>query len=114
MAKLTDTLFAKYIKERHGQEIIENESGFIIFEVAGPEIFVVDMCIEASERAKGNGANLIDQLAAKFPECTVMSGHLWLKKPGFDNVLAASLKNGFKVRGSDGVKLLILKDLMEE
>lgn len=113
MARLTDTLFAKYIKERHGQEIIENDSGFIIYQVIGPEIFIVEMCVEADERAKGKGAGLVAQLAEKFPECTVMSGHLWLKKPGFDNVLAASLKNGFKVRGSDGDRLLILKDLME-
>lgn len=113
MTRLSNTLFAKYIKERHGQEIIEDESGFIIFEVAGSEIFIAEMCIEQSVRAQGKGASLVEKLADKFPECTVMTGHLWLKKPGFDNVLAASLKNGFKVRGSDGVKLLILKDLME-
>lgn len=113
MARLSDTLFAKYIKSRYGQEIIEDESGFIIYETNGREIFIVEMCIEESVRAQGKGAGLVERLSESLPECTIMTAHLWIEKPGFDNVLMASLKNGFKVKASDGKKLLILKDLME-
>lgn len=109
---IADTLYAKYMKEREGASIIENEHGFIVYKVVGSECFIIEMFVDQSARKSGVARALVERLACENMECTVVTGNIWLKKPGADTVLKASLACGFKVISASGDVLLIAKDLM--
>ena len=59
---LKDSLFAKYLKDRQGIEVLESEFGFITYKLNGEECFIVDMCVDKSTRMQGHGRFLLNEL----------------------------------------------------
>ncbi len=114
MARLSDTLYAKYILERHGHKIIENDFGFIVYGILKTELFIVDMEIAEDERRRGHATSLIDQLIDLEKECTVVTANIWLKKKGSGVILMAALRRGFDVVSANNDILLVAKDLLKE
>ena len=110
---IADTLYAKYILERDGQNIIEDGDGFIIYKVSGAECFIVEMFVNKEARRAGHGRSLIERLASLVPECTIMTANIWPHKPGSSDALLGALRVGFEVKRADAGVLLIAKDLME-
>jgi hypothetical protein len=50
---IKNTLYAKYILEREGLEILEDEFSFITYKIAGPECFIANMFIDQEKRKTG-------------------------------------------------------------
>lgn len=112
---INETLYAKYIKDREGLEILEDELSFIIYKISGEECFIRNMCIENNARGSGKCREIIDRLSeiAGKAKCKYVSANIDLKDPGHDHTLLASLHLGFRtVRANDDV-LLIIKELGE-
>lgn len=113
---IADTLYSKYIKERLGHEIIENDSGFIVFKVNGKEVFIVDMYVRQGMRKNGLGSDLIKNLTgiATFHKAEVITANIHLFDKNANNTLMAALKVGFKVIQADQNILLIALNFTEE
>jgi len=110
---IKDTIFAKYIEDRLGAKILENEFGFIFYIIKGAECFIQDMSIQESDRAKGKGRSLVYQLTkiAQDAGCEFLSANIHLFDKGANNTLIASMKAGFKVISAQNQILVITKDI---
>jgi hypothetical protein len=91
------SLYAQYIKERKGVEIIENKFGFISYKIINEECFIEDLFIVAEERKGGKFKDLFDelQIVAKEAKCQYVSGLIWVNDPNCKDTLAISLQVGF-------------------
>lgn len=107
--KLSETLYAKYIKEREGGFLLENEFGFISYKFVDQECFIMNMYIEQSEQAKGHGRALIAKLnkIAGDADCNVISANVHLWDEHSSETLAAALATGFKVTAANNNVLVI-------
>lgn len=116
MMRISETLFKKYISEREGKEIIENDLGFIIYKITQQECFIADMHVVSRSRRKGIGNSLFNQLydLAKESKCKVITANIHLEDKNASNTLAASLKWGFKVQSCGHNILLIIKEIQED
>lgn len=110
---LTGSLYHQYIEERSNGRLIENEHGFIAYRMVGPECFIMDMFISPGKRKSGEGRKLIEKLSEIAIEngCTLMTAEVQLADPGASNTLIGCLRVGFKVARSNGVALLIVREL---
>lgn len=113
MEKLSNTLYAKYIKEREDLDIIENEVGFITYKTRALECFIADMFVDLEERGKRKGIKLLEELVVKAKDagCTHITATVHLWDNGASNTLFAALKSGFKVAQAQNGSLLIVKDI---
>lgn len=57
-----ESLYAKYIKEREGREIIEKDYGFITYSIEDEYIFIGDLYIVPEERRNGHVKELTQSL----------------------------------------------------
>ncbi len=107
------TLYAKYIKERRGLDVLESEHGFLTYKMNGEECFIADMCIEEDRRTAGHGRVLTSALEAlaKDAGCKYISANIDLNAGGANNCLLAAMTVGFEVRAANLNVLLIVKDL---
>lgn len=114
MTKIADTLYAKYIKEREGTDVLESEFGFITYRITGAECFIVDMHVDQAARKTGQGRALLEQLSEIAKECHFLTANIWLKKKGSQVSLRGALACGFEVRNANADVLLIAKNLLED
>lgn len=110
---IQNTLFAKYLSEREGKRIIEDERGFIVYKVQGEECFIAELFVDESARGGSAFTDLLRHLSAeaKSEGCKVLTGNISLGAPGAMRVLAASLKRGFRVGAAEGGVLLMIKEV---
>lgn len=110
---LNDTLYAKYIEERAGGKIIEDDRGFIAYRINGPECFIMEMYIAEDYRKGGAGREFIDKLSsiAKEHGCTHITGNVFLDLKGASNTLIAALMVGFRVAEGSKDAVLIVKEI---
>lgn len=113
MSLIRDTLFAKYIFERKGLSILEDENFFIFYKACGEELFIEDMSVDLAVRAIGKGKSAIGQLVeiAKQNNCKEITANIHLWDSGCNNTLAAALLTGFEVRAANNNILLISKSM---
>ncbi|NJM09340.1 MAG: hypothetical protein HC883_00110 [Bdellovibrionaceae bacterium] len=110
---ISNTLYAKYILEREGLRIIENESAFLTYKITDRECFIANMFVDWSKRNAGNGRALIEELMKVAEDCDVITANIWMWDPNANKTLQAALATGFVVaHAADGV-LLISKKLKE-
>jgi len=108
---IANTLYAKYIQEREGLEIIENENGFIIYKLYPDECLIVDMFVDNHVRGEGFGRQLLDELKTKAVGCKTITANVWISKPNSNHTLQAALACGFKVMRADNGCLIIARKL---
>lgn len=96
---IKDTLFYKYIQERAGQELIENEAGFIIYKPFKDYCFVTTLYVREDCRRQGHGKAMVLELLKKYGRVT---GTVDLHTNTANQTLAAFLAGGAKVERADG------------
>lgn len=111
--KIQDTLYAKYIHEREGLSILEDESSFITYKFVEKECFIANMYIDPTQRGSLKLRNLIDQLSeiAKQNGCEVISANMYVEAKTIKMALIAALKIGFEIIAANNGALLIVKEL---
>lgn len=114
MNRLSDTLYAKYVKERENAEILENEFGFVKYVFLNNQCHISDMYVVPEKRASGAGHALQKQLEiiALKNGCEILTADIQLNDPGHMNTLAAAGKTGFQVTEAQGRTLFIAKKLI--
>ena len=110
---ISETLYAKYIKERMGRDIIEVDGGFITYRCANGECFMADMYVEQSKRGGLLFKKLIEQLSdiAKEAGCSIITATIHIADPGCSHNLASALKIGFKVLKAEHGVVLVGKEV---
>lgn len=110
---IQDTLIAKYISEREGKRIIEDERGFIIYQINGDDCFLAEMFVQDQDRGGGAASDLLRHLyaAAQAEGCKAITATIYLADHGAMRTLSAALKRGFRVASANNNVLLILKEL---
>lgn len=110
---IKDTLYAKYISQRSGHEILENEHGFVIYKINGEECFIVDMFVDINSRKKYYGSEFINELVeiAKSKKCKVITANVHLWDANYQVTLVSSFKNGFNIVRASNDILLISRNL---
>ena len=110
---ISETLYAEYLKERQEAEILENESGFIIYKLTDGECFIIDMFIRPEIRGLGEGHSLVKNLKqiAIASGCKAITANIHLADKNANKTLLAGLHTGFKVVRADQNILLIYMDV---
>lgn len=68
------SLYAQYVKEKYGQECLENEHSFVVYNVEGRVCMIDLLFTEKEYRRQGSGIALMDQLVASLPPQVKMLG----------------------------------------
>lgn len=110
---ISSTLYAKYIEERTGGKILEDEFGFIEYRIAGTECFIVDSYVLPEKRKLGHMRALEGRLESIAIEagCDHMTGNIHLGDSGASKTLVAAILIGFEVVAANAGVLLISKKL---
>jgi hypothetical protein len=113
---LKNSLYAKYIQEREGAEIIESEHGFISYKFLGDQCLVLDMFVEKSSRGNGHFKGLFSELEqkAKNAFCVQVCGRIFLADKNHKTTLFAVLSIGCEIARADGDCFYIIKKLDTE
>lgn len=115
IVRIKDTLYAKYIKEREGFDILENELGFLTYKIKpeDKDCFIGHMYIDESVRARGHGKSLIESLSeiALSNECEVISASVDLRDKHASRTIQAALRTGFQIYKAEYDVILIIKYL---
>jgi GNAT superfamily N-acetyltransferase len=62
------SLYGDYIKEREGKKIIEEDYGFVTYQIFGDQVYIEDMFIEKQCRRSGLAFQLADDVREKAKE----------------------------------------------
>lgn len=110
---IKNTLYAKYISQRAGHEILENEHGFVIYKINGEECFIVDMFVDNEMRKKYYGSDFINELVeiGKSKNCKFITANIHLWDANYQVTLISSFKNGFNIVKASNDVLLISRNL---
>lgn len=110
------SLYARYIKEREGKSIIENEDSFVSYKINGPEVYLSDIFISEESRTLSRFRALINQVAeiGKANECDIITANIHLADPNANKTLKVSMHVGFKVKDANGGILLLVKKIKED
>lgn len=96
------SLYAQYIKERAGIEIIESERGFMSFQIQGKECFIYDAYVCSEYRLSGEGAGMLGALKtlAQSQGCDAITATIWPGAKNSTESMAAMIHVGFKITSS--------------
>jgi GNAT superfamily N-acetyltransferase len=107
-------LYAKYIKEREGRDILILEHGFITYKKINKDLYyLVDCFVEEGYRQKGVARQLLDEVCAiaLADGATKVLGSVCTAAEGVTTSLISILAGGFKFSSQDGNMLYFVKDL---
>ncbi len=111
MSFLSDSLYAKYILEREGAELIESSSTFITYKIDGKECFIANTFTEESKRKSGHFKSILKDLEAiaRSRGCEFLSANIHLRDKHASATMAVSLALGFRIEKADCGIIMITK-----
>lgn len=107
------SLYADYIKEREGFEIIENEHGFFTYKISGEECYIRDIYIKRGSRRLGIATDMADELAktAKDNGCKFLTGTCVPSTMGATESMKAMFSYGFRIHSATSDMIVLMKEL---
>lgn len=100
------SLYAQYILEREGKEIIEDNEGFVTFIECEdrPGIYIADVYVVPEERKTGKAHSYFDQVEeiAKERGKTFLRTSVESALPGWEISLKALMCNSFNIISKEG------------
>ena len=107
------TKYAKYIKEKANHELIENDVGFITFEIGVECVHIHDLWVDPDFRIKGHGSELVSKVIeqGKLSGCKYLTSCIHLKSNNITETLKAQLHYGFLVVGGNENEIKLAKEL---
>lgn len=97
------SLYAKYIKEREGKEIIELENGFATYRFLNEHVYIEDIFVEKEHRKDHLAASMADIIAdiARKRNYSKILGSTCLNAQNPTISLKVLLSYGFKLHSID-------------
>lgn len=107
------SLYAEYKLEREGKYTIENEYGFLTYQIDGESIYIENIFVTEKYRLKGIGAQLADEAikCGKEKCCVKAIGSVVPNTNGATESIAAMLAYGFKLQASANNFIWLEKDI---
>lgn len=107
------TLYARYIAEREGFSIIENEHGFATFVIGEDSIYLRDLYVIPDKRRSNVATSLVDEVAdvGRTYKCKLLTGSVSVRSHTATENLTAVLAYGMRVRGIQGDLITFEKEL---
>jgi predicted GNAT family acetyltransferase len=108
------SLFAQYIREREGKEIVETENGFATFFYTGEYCYIEDIYVKPELRKSGLASELANQISeiAKNKGVKKLLGSVSPKATGADASMRVLLAYGFKLLSSDKDLIYFEKEII--
>lgn len=107
------SLYAEYIKEREGYEIIEDSTFFVTFKKLDDALYVRDIYINPEYRSKGKSIEIgkLTENIAKEMNCKVLLGSVDKGTNGWERNIDIMLKFGYKQISEDKDFIQFQKEL---
>jgi ribosomal protein S18 acetylase RimI-like enzyme len=107
------SLYAQYLSEREGREIVETPLGFATYHIQGPDVYIVDIYVIPECRTKGIAAEMADEIAkrARAKGCTTMFGTVVPSVAGSTASLKVLLAYGFSLASSTNDFIVMKKGI---
>lgn len=106
-------LFKRYLLERENKQVIQNETGFIIYKLFEKECFIADMFILPENRSSQALSLFINELSgiAKKHGCVCLTANIHVADSANQKTLRAAFKMGFTIFAANNNIIMISKDL---
>jgi hypothetical protein len=107
------SLYAKYIREREGKLIIENDKGFITYSLLPNGAYVYDMFIEMEHRMSGEGTKLMNEVVeqAKTANCPHLYGGICPAANGATDAVKFAISYGMRLDSAQPNYIVFKKDI---
>lgn len=107
------SLWADYVSERLGHEVIEYDWGFAEFHAEQDVCLVDEFFIIPTERKSGKGRALMDEVAERACAlaCRRLWSQVWLLSKGADCALDAARAYGFKMCAAADNRIILIKEI---
>lgn len=105
--------FGKYILEREGKSILENEHGFFTYKIHNEECYIEDIFIKKESRRTGIATEMANLLAEMAIEngCKYLTGTCVPSTNGATESMKAMFSYGFKIHACINDKIILIKEL---
>lgn len=107
--------YPAYLKEYKNQVYLENNHGFVSFNLfpEQKQVHVMDLYIVPEYRKNGLAAELINEVCkiAKERGCDILTAWIYMNSPDKETSLLASLKYGVKILSADNVRITVGKEI---
>ncbi len=103
-------MYAQYVRERLGREIIYNDKCFLVYTINGDELYVVEIFVRSEFRKTGAMKDLINQVEAiaKEKKCKHITGTIYTDTLGATESLVYCISHGMKVHGTKEEDCIVL------
>lgn len=107
------SLYAKYLKETFGKDIVEDAEGFASYSIVGNECYVETVYVIPESRCKGKAPFLVDKIAeiAKENGCKYLSTTINPTINNPERSMRVITNYGFKLHSCDQFKIYFIKEL---
>lgn len=105
--------YGKYLFEREGAEIVEDNNGFATFKVTGDVCYIMDIYVVPEKRKFNVAGGYADQISdiAKLRGCKRLLGTVSPAAKGSTTSLKVLLGYGFTLDSSDSNMIYFFKEL---
>lgn len=106
-------LYADYLKEREGMNLIVSEAGFISYCVLDSQLFIGDLYVDQAARRSGEGKALIKEVEKIALEsgCSFIFGIVRMTALQANEVLKIFLLNGAEVFKVEGQNIFVRREI---
>lgn len=107
-------LYAQYLKEHHGDDIVVSEHGFATYRYLGADtVYIVDIFILPEFRKTGEAAAIADQIIeiAKTKGCTKLLGTVVPAAKNSTDSVNVLLRYGMSLSHIDGGLVVFRKEI---
>ena len=107
------SLWADYIKEREGNDVIEEPFGFIEYSIALPFLRIESIFIAKEQRDNGRGSDLANRVTqiAREASATHLWASVWIGALNATESLKAILAYGFQVTALQNDCIILTRDI---
>ena len=107
------SLYAKYLKEREGFEVLEDGLGFATYKIVGEECYIRDIYVDSDFRKDGVASGYCDQISmiAKEAGCKNLTTTAYTRAFGSTTSTEVIIRYGFRILSTDGEKIIFIKEI---
>lgn len=107
------SLYAKYIEERLGKQIIESDKSFVVYSFTEDAVYISDVYIDKEYRRTGEASRLGDKVTeiAKSKGYNKLLGSVQPSTKGSSESMQMLLAYGFKLDSSTNDFILLKKEV---
>lgn len=107
------TKYARYIKEKANHELIENDFGFITYEVGQNSVHIHDLWVDPDYRRQGISRKLVSLVIeeGKKNGCEYLTSCVQLRTRDATKTLKAQIEFGFVVVGANENEIKLAKEI---